>query len=77
MKTENFKTTWGTCYFLTYIQAIRYYFYTGSYKSLQEARKGVDLKLKEKSIFVGKIPELKPGEQLLINSEEGRYLIRG
>ena len=62
------KTKWGTSHFISYTSARNYYSKQG------ESREAVDRKIEEKLITIGK-PDLKPGERLIVNFEEGRYFI--
>jgi hypothetical protein len=59
---------YGTAYFESFNAAYAYYKLYGFNKV------DVQLKLKEKEIFIGK-PELKEDEFLSVNTSEGRYII--
>lgn len=58
---------YGTCYFPTRGNAIRYYRDTEG----ANAAKAVDRKLAEGSIHVGKLPPTKPGDKISV--EDCRY----
>ena len=60
----------GTPYFESYGAALRYY------KSYHygDNKKAVDYKIEQKEIYIGK-PAVKPGEKLLIDKQERRYII--
>lgn len=60
----------GTPYFENYAAALRYY-EPYNYADNQTA---VDCKLKHGEIYIGK-PVVKPGERLLIDKNERRYII--
>jgi hypothetical protein len=66
----------GTCYFPSYGAALRYYrpYYQDvhPYTRNRALRHGIDLKLNEGAIHIGK-PPVKPGETLTI--EDNRYHI--
>lgn len=65
------KITVGTCHFVSIFDARRYFSYEGSKIAAERA---VTTKLKEGSIKIGP-PEIKKGQKLLINKDEGRYFI--
>lgn len=84
-------TITGTSHFESLAAAVRYYrpylgepvFFGGDLRGRKisskakdkEAREWVQHKLESGEIHIGK-PELKPGEKLLLNHEEGRYSIQ-
>jgi len=59
---------WGTNHFIDMNAAIKYY------RSQQYDHAAIMQKYEENEFKIGK-PEVKEGEQLLINKEEGRYFI--
>ncbi len=59
---------YGTPYFATYTNARDYY------AQQDETREAVDLKIKEKSIFIDILPPRKPGDKVFMDSD-GRYWI--
>lgn len=64
------KTTTGTNHFSSFYKAAAYY---APYGLTSE---DVFQKIQNKEIFVGK-PEIKEGQKLYLNKEEGRYFIEG
>lgn len=63
----------GTPYFESYGAAVRYYS-AECYHYGAAVKAAVDEKLFRKEIFIGK-PALKPGEKLLIDQTERRYIL--
>lgn len=66
------KTRIGTPYFESYGAAVRYY--SAACYCYKDVRSVVDYKIEQKEIFIGP-PVLKPGEKLLIDEAERRYII--
>ena len=64
----------GTNHFDSLWDAEMYYKKYAPSLTITEVRKWVQNKIKDKEIKIGK-PELREGERLLFNQEEGRYFI--
>ena len=60
--------TMGTCYFLSRNAAFRYY------RSQEVCAEDVKERIDEGSINIGQ-PHVKDGERLVLNQEEGRWMI--
>ena len=66
-------TQYGTSHFEDWMAAVRYY-KPYENNNLQQSYKAVERKIKEGVIHIGP-PEVKPGESISLNEEEGRYFI--
>ena len=80
MNNKTNKARSGTSNFINRESAIQYYHSTECFYGYpagagrKEAIKIVNRKLAEGTIFLGK-PQLKSGQKLFVNREEGRYFI--
>jgi len=64
----------GTHHFVSFAAAQRYYV-SQAYCTKQDSNQVVKEKIKEGAIVVGVEPEVKPGERVVIDTVEGRYVI--